>query len=91
MHAYARKVASIAWISAVHRIHSSSSGGGGSALSRLGNSNGGGSLRSVSGSQHSSLWGNRRGLLVLRGLLGFGAGSTLYWTVRSSLLQDICG
>lgn len=62
----------------MHRSHSS--GGG---LNRFGSGSGG--LHS-GGGQSSSLWGNRRGLLVLRGLLGFGAGSTLYWTVR--LLWD---
>jgi hypothetical protein len=67
-----RKVASIAWISAVH---SSSSGGGGGLVHV--------SSGSQRGSASASLLGNRRGLLLLRGVLGFGAGSTLYWTVGS--------
>jgi hypothetical protein len=71
------KVASIAWISAVH-------GSGGSSGSGSGGG-GGGLVPASSGSQtgSGSLLGNRRGLLLLRGLLGFGAGSSLYWTASS--------
>ena len=82
-----RKVASIAWISAVH------GGGGSSSSSSGGNGGGGGGLLHPSGGSHrgsGSLLGNRRVLLLLRGVLGFGAGSTLYWTVGSCVRSMTC-
>ena len=38
----------------------------------------------------SVLLGHRRALLLLRGLLGFGAGSCLYWTVRALPRLQFC-
>ena len=80
------KVASIAWISAVHGGGSGGGGSGSSSSSGVsGGASGGGLLHASGSSQRGSgsLLGNRRGLLLLRGVLGFGAGSTLYWTVGS--------
>ncbi len=72
-----RQVASFAWISAMHTRHGG--GGSGGGLQRV---ESGGGLGGGGGSNDGGLWGNRRWLLLLRGLLGFGAGSCLYWTVR---------